>query len=172
MKVDDCKYVSLRYKLSLESGEAAGSSPDEEPLRFIVGTNQIIPGLEKGVLGMEAGQQARIRVEATDAYGEYRPDLIRDIPRENFPEEVELEVGMGFEARGPHGPVLFRIHAVDEESVSADFNHPLAGETLYFDVKIEDVREPTPEELAEAQETCASESSCAAGCSSCGGSCG
>lgn len=167
MKIEDCKYVSMKYRLSLESGELTETSPEDEPVGFLVGANQVIPGLEKGIRGMEPGESARIRVDAADAYGEHRSDLIRDIPRENFPADAELEPGMGFEARGPMGPVLFRIESVVGENVRADFNHPLAGETLYFDVTIEDVREPTPEELTSAEAP-----SCSSGCAECGGSCG
>ncbi len=149
MKVADNLHVSIDYTLSLDSGEVVDRSEPGEPLGFVYGKGQIIPGLEKALQGMEAGQSAKVTVEPEDGYGLPREDLFREIPRENFPPDLELEPGMGFEARGPHGPVVFRVHEVRDDLVVADFNHPLAGERLHFEVKISEVREPRPEELAE-----------------------
>ena len=170
MKVAERTYVSIDYTLTLESGEVADKSGEGEPLGFIFGTGQIIPGLEKGLEGMEAGQAAKITVEAADGYGETKEELLRDLPRDNFPDELELKPGMGFEAKGPHGPVTFRVREVQEESVVADFNHPLAGQQLHFDVKVTEVREPNAEELATLMKQ--DEGCSPSACSSCGGGCG
>ena len=170
MKVAEKAYVSIDYTLTLESGELADKSAVGEPLGFIVGTGQIIPGLEKALLGMNAGQSTEVTVEAVDGYGETREELFRDLPRENFPDDLKLEPGIGFEAKGPHGPVTFRVREVQEDTVVADFNHPLAGQQLHFDVKIADVREPTAEELATLMDS--GDDCSPSACSSCGGGCG
>ena len=170
MKIAQHTYVSIDYTLTLESGEVADKSSKGEPLRFLFGTGQIIPGLEKALEGMEAGQSAQITVEAVDGYGETREDLLRDLPRENFPDDLKLEPGIGFEAKGPHGPVTFRLREVREDTVVADFNHPLAGQQLHFDVAVTEVREPTAEELAILMD--AGDGCSPSACSSCGGGCG
>ena len=170
MKIAQHTYVSIDYTLTLESGEVADKSSKGEPLGFLFGTGQIIPGLEKALEGMEAGQSAQITVEAVDGYGETREDLLRDLPRENFPDDLKLEPGIGFEAKGPHGPVTFRLREVREDTVVADFNHPLAGQQLHFDVAVTEVREPTAEELAILMD--AGDGCSPSACSSCGGGCG
>ncbi|MBE0617660.1 MAG: peptidylprolyl isomerase [Proteobacteria bacterium] len=168
MKVENRRYVTIEYSLSLDSGEVVDQSSPGEPLGFLFGTGQVIRGLEKGLEGLEAGATAKVTVEARDGYGEPNPALFREIPRENFPEEMELQPGMGFEAKGPHGPVTFRVREVRTEEVVADFNHPLAGERLHFDVKVEGVREPRAEELAQLLRGGCDEEACG----SCGGGCG
>lgn len=169
MKVADQTYVTIDYTLTLDSGEVVDKSQAGEPLGFICGSGQIIRGLEKGLEGMQAGEAAKVTVEPSDGYGEAQEELLRDLPRDNFPDDLAIEPGMGFEAKGPHGPVTFRIREVGEETVVADFNHPLAGQRLHFDVKVDEVRQPTAEELS----TLMTDSDCSpSACSSCGGGCG
>ncbi len=169
MCVEPRRYVSINYTLSLDSGEVVDQSEPGAPLGFVVGTGQIISGLEQALMGMEQGQFAKVTVEPEDGYGPLKEELLREIPRENFPEGLELEPGMGFEAKGPHGPVVFRVKSITDDSVTADFNHPLAGQRLHFDVTVEEVREPQAEELAEFM----APSGCSpATCGSCGGGCG
>lgn len=169
MKVEDRKYVGIEYSLTLDSGEEVDRSGPGEPLGFIFGAGQIISGLEEGIRGMEPGQQAKITVEAEKGYGLPREELHREIPRANFPEDLEIETGMSFEAKGPHGPVQFRVKSTGDDTVIADFNHPLAGERLHFDINVVEVREPRAEELA----SLASDQGCSPSeCGSCGGGCG
>ncbi|GAB6062158.1 FKBP-type peptidyl-prolyl cis-trans isomerase [Deferrisoma palaeochoriense] len=148
MKAEENLYVAIDYTLTLDSGEVVDKSEPGEPLGFIFGKNQIIPGLERELRGMEEGQTKKVTVEPEDAYGLPSQDLLREIPRENFPADMEIEPGMGFEARGPHGPVVFRVNEVRDDVVVADFNHPLAGERLHFEVTVAEVRKPRPEEMA------------------------
>ncbi len=170
MTITPRQYVAIDYTLSLDSGEVVDRSEPGDPLGFVTGSGQIISGLERALMGMESGQAAKITVEPEEAYGLPREDLFREIPRENFPEDLQLEPGMGFEAKGPHGPVTFRIQSVKDDAVMADFNHPLAGQRLHFDVTVAEVREPRAEELASLMQT---SSGCAPDdCSSCGGGCG
>jgi FKBP-type peptidyl-prolyl cis-trans isomerase SlyD len=175
MKVEQSNYVAIHYTLTLGSGEQVDSSEGGEPLNFIQGTGQIIEGLDKAVLGREMGEKFSITVPPEEAYGLPEEEMFRGIPRENFPEDAELEPGQGFTANGPHGPVAFKIIKVEEDEVTVDFNHVLAGETLNFDVEISEVRTPTAEELAAATAAPAGEGDgdgCApSDCSSCGCGC-
>ncbi|MHB8763542.1 MAG: FKBP-type peptidyl-prolyl cis-trans isomerase [Deferrisomatales bacterium] len=170
MKIADRTYVAIDYTLTLDNGEAVDGSEPGEPMGFIFGTGKVIRGLEQNLEGLEAGSAAEFTVETAEGYGEPDPKLWREIPRENFPPDLELTPGMGFEARGPHGPVLFRVKEASDETVTADFNHPLAGERLHFKVQVVEVREPRAEELAELMDASCSPSSCSS--CSCSGGCG
>lgn len=170
MKVQNNVHVSMTYTLTNDSGETLDQAGADRPFGFIFGAGQVIPGLEKGIAGMEKGQSAKISVVPSEAYGERNEEMVREIPRMQFPADIELKEGMPFEAQSPQGPMQFRIKEVSEDTVFADFNHPLAGETLHFDLSIVDLREASQAELS----ACSS-SSCgcdSAGGSSCGTSCG
>jgi FKBP-type peptidyl-prolyl cis-trans isomerase SlyD len=164
MKIQDRAYVSVEYTLSLDSDEVIDRSDPEKPFGFIFGASQVIVGLEKGLLGMEQGQSATFTVEPEEGYGQHIQELCREIPREQFPGDKDIEPNMVFEASGPHGPVRLRVDSVNDEVVVADMNHPLAGERLHFDVKVVKVREARAEELEALEEDagCAPES--CAGC--------
>lgn len=156
MNIADKLYVAIDYRLTLDSGEEIDKSPAGEPLGFITGSGQIIPGLENALMGMKVGDSSRIVVEAEDAYGAISEDLFQEIPMEQFPDDVKVEPGMTFEAEGPHGPVMIsvtRVNAVDD-TVIVDLNHPLAGKRLCFDVNVVEVREPSAEELSELADDC------------------
>ena len=147
MKIQDRAYVAIEYTLTLDSDEVVDQSEPGKPFGFIFGAGQVIPGLENGLEGMKQGQSAKIAVEAEEGYGRSRQELFREIPREQFPAEVDIEPNMIFEADGPHGLIRFRVESVSDELVVANLNHPLAGERLHFDVKVAEVREATAEEL-------------------------
>jgi FKBP-type peptidyl-prolyl cis-trans isomerase SlyD len=171
MNIVDKVYVEFNYKLSLDSGEEVDRSPDNQPLGFIIGSGQLVPGLEKGMMGMAAGDKSRISVEPVDAYGQVNPELIGDVPRSHFPGDMELKPGMMFHSQGPNGMVSASIKEIkDANTVVIDLNHPLAGKKLHFDVNIVEVREPTAEELSGLSSGCGCD--CGAeeesGCGSCG----
>ncbi|HID98444.1 MAG TPA: peptidylprolyl isomerase [Thermodesulfobacteriaceae bacterium] len=171
MKIKDSMYVAIEYMLFSDSGDKLDSSDPGKPLGFIYGSGQVIPGLEKGLKDMEKGQSAKITVEPVDGYGELKDELFREIPRENFPADAELKEGIGFEASTPHGTVKFKIKTVKDDVVIADFNHPLAGERLHFDLTVTEVREPSVEEMASLGGCgCGTQDSSSCG-SSCGGGC-
>jgi len=148
VKIQDNMYVAIDYVLTLDSGEEVDRSQTGSPLSFIVGQGQIIPGLEKAILGMAKGDSAKIVVEPVDGYGQPREDLYHEIPRSQFPAEVDIKPGMVFEARGPRGPVAFQVKTVTDETVTADLNHPMAGKRLHFAVTVAETRQPTTAELA------------------------
>ena len=151
MNIADRMYVAIDYTLTLESGQEIDKSPAGEPLGFITGTGQIIPGLEKALMGKAAGDKAKLVVAPEDAYGPVRDDLFQDIPKSQFPTDVEIKPGMAFEAQGPRGPFMITVSTVnDNDTVTVDLNHPMAGKQLHFDVNVIEVREPSAEELAQA----------------------
>jgi FKBP-type peptidyl-prolyl cis-trans isomerase SlyD len=181
VNITDKLYVAINYRLTLDDGEEVDSTPAGEPLGFIAGSGQIIPGLENALMGMKAGDSSRIIVEPEDGYGVVREDLFQDIPREEFPDDAEIEQGMTFEAHGPHGPVLISVARVNaaENTVTVDLNHPLAGKRLCFDVNVVEVRQPSADELAAlAAEGCGcgcgsqDSGACEPGGGGCGSGCG
>ena len=155
MKIQDLAYVAIEYTLTLDSDEVVDQSQPGKPFGFIFGSGLVIPGLEKGLEGIEQGQSTKFSVEAEEGYGQPRQELFRELPREHFPADADIEPNMIFEADGPHGPVRFRVESVSDEVVVANLNHPLAGERLHFDLKVIEVREPTQEELDKVRELCA-----------------
>jgi FKBP-type peptidyl-prolyl cis-trans isomerase SlyD len=163
MNIAEKMYVAIDYTLTLDSGQEIDKSPEGQPLGFIAGTGQIIPGLEKALIGKAAGDKTKIVVEPEDAYGPVKDDLFQNIPKNQFPNDVEVKPGMAFEAQGPRGPFMITVASVnDNDTVTVDLNHPMAGKQLHFDVNVVEVREPTAEELAQA----AASLSSGCGCSS------
>jgi len=160
MNIADKLHVAFDYKLTLDSGKEIDSSPEGQPLGFVTGSGQIIPGLEKAMMGMAVGDSLKISVESGDAYGQVNPELFKDVPRNQFPADIELQPGMTFQSQGPQGPITINIKEIkDDNTVVIDLNHPLAGEKLHFDVNIAEVREPTAEELSGLS------TGCSCGCS-------
>jgi FKBP-type peptidyl-prolyl cis-trans isomerase SlyD len=169
MNIVNRVYVEFDYKLTLDSGEEVDRSPDNQPIGFIIGSGQLIPGLEKAMMGMTVGDRSKIRVEPEDAYGQVNPELIGDVPRRHFPSEMEIKPGMMFQSQGPNGMLSAHIKEIkDDNTVVIDLNHPLAGKTLHFDVNIVEVREPTSEELSGLSPGCGCGSEEETGCGSCG----
>ena len=173
MDIADKLYVAFDYKLTLDSGEKVDSSSEGQPLGIITGSGQIIPGLEKAMMGRTVGDSLKISFEPEEAYGQVNPELYQDVPRNQFPGDMELQPGMTFQAQGPQGPMVINIKEIkDENTVVIDLNHPLTGKKLHFDVNIVEVREPTAEELsglssgcnygcsAEEQSDCGTKGSC------------
>ena len=154
MKVGEKTFVAIDYTLSLDSGEKVDSSAEGAPLSFITGTGRVLPGLEAALMGKAAGENAKVTLEAEDAYGEVNKDLLRDIPKSQFPKDVELEVGMSFTADSPRGPVPLTVAKIGDDDITVDLNHPMAGKRLHFDVKVAEVREPLEEELAQQVQGC------------------
>jgi FKBP-type peptidyl-prolyl cis-trans isomerase 2 len=128
--------VSLEYTLTDEDGKEIESNKGKKPFSYAHGQKQIIRGLEKGLEGMRVGEQKTITIKAEDAYGPVNPDAFKEIPSDNFPPE-NLKVGAGVIVRNTQGKRFrVRVREVKEKTVVLDFNHPLAGKTLTFDVTI------------------------------------
>jgi len=169
MKIAENLFVAIDYCLTLDSGEEVDRSREGNPLSFITGTSQIIPGLEKELMGMEAGDNANITVEPDDAYGPAKEDLLHEIPRSQFPADVDIKPGIKLQAQSPNGPIIILVKTVNDDTVTVDLNHPLAGQRLHFDIKIVEIREPSAQELATAAGGCScsteSPDNCGPGCS-------
>jgi FKBP-type peptidyl-prolyl cis-trans isomerase SlyD len=149
MKVAKEKFVSVDYELTVD-GEVVDKSEPGEPLGFVSGIGQIVPGLDKAIQGKEIGDSVDVSFSADEGYGPVQEELLQELPRKNFPDDLEIETGMTFQAETPHGPVSFKVAKVNEDVVVADLNHPLAGKDLNFSVKIAEVRDATKEELEPA----------------------
>ena len=145
--VADDVVVTMEYILTVD-GEIVDSSKEDGPIQFLQGHGNIIPGLESHLGGLAVGESLQVLVAATDAYGDYDSEQIVDIPLDEFPEEICIEPGVELEMKDQDGDQLFaRIVSVGKSRAKLDFNHPLAGKELTFDVTIVGLRPPTPEEL-------------------------
>ncbi|MDG1706087.1 MAG: peptidylprolyl isomerase [Porticoccaceae bacterium] len=148
MSIKDNSAVSFHYSLTDDEGQQLDSSAGKEPLAYLHGAGNIIPGLENALTGKAVGDSMTVAVSAAEGYGEVQQELIQDVPRTSFQGIEQIEVGMQFEAQtGQGGTVPVTVTAVTDETVTVDGNHPLAGKNLNFDVSIEAVRDATAEEL-------------------------
>lgn len=139
--------VYFHYSLSDENGSVIDASPEDSPMPYLQGHNNIIPGLEKAMEGKKSGDVMVVTVEAKDAYGERQEQMVQKIPRESFKAE-DIKVGMRFEATTPKGKLSVAVIELTEKNVTVDGNHQLAGKKLTFDVRITDVRKATEEEVS------------------------
>jgi FKBP-type peptidyl-prolyl cis-trans isomerase SlyD len=148
MTIKENSAVSFHYTLTDDAGQQIDSSAGQDPLAYLHGAGNIIPGLENALEGKAVGDQLNVAVSAEEGYGPVQQELIQDVPRSAFQGVESIEIGMQFEAQtGQGGAVPVTVTAVTEETVTVDGNHPLAGKSLNFDVTIEAVREATAEEL-------------------------
>jgi len=139
-KVKDGDTVKVHYTGSLEDGSVFDSSENKEPLEFTLGTGQLIPGFEKAVEGMTQGDKTKVTIPANEAYGQVREDLVISVPKNNLPEDVTPQVGMQLQLNQPDGQAVpVRITEVQEEEVTLDANHPLAGEDLVFNIELVEI---------------------------------
>jgi len=141
------KAVEIHYTLTNGAGEEVDSSRKEEPLPYIHGTEALVPGLEKELEGKAVGDKIVVSVAPAEGYGELNPELTETVPRKLFQFDGDIEIGMRFEAEAEHGVELVTVVGLDEENITIDANHPLAGETLNFDVEVMTIRDATSEEL-------------------------
>lgn len=147
MQISDNMAVSIHYTLTNANGETLDSSAGSEPLVYLHGAGNIIAGLEDALSGKSAGDKFNVTIEAEDAYGEKRADMIQVVPKSMF-GDMAVEEGMQFHAEVSHGPGIITVVHIDGDQVTIDGNHPLAGEALTFDVEVMDVRAATEEEIA------------------------
>ncbi len=145
--VQDGVVVSMEYTLHVD-GEEIDSSAGQEPLQFLAGYGNIIPGLEREMNGMKVGDSKDVLVAPAEGYGEYDEDAFMDVPRGEFPQDMPVEEGLELTVRDDEGQSRYaRVDAVEGDSVRLNFNHPLAGDELHFNVKVVSLREPTEEEI-------------------------
>jgi FKBP-type peptidyl-prolyl cis-trans isomerase SlyD len=132
--------VSLEYTLKLEDRVVVESNVGREAMTYTHGAHEIVPGLEKALEGLAVGDQKRIEVRPADGYGDVDPKAIQEVKKSQIPEQA-WKVGAQLEARSPDGQPMFpRVTEVKSETVVLDFNHPLAGKTLVFEIKVLDIK--------------------------------
>lgn len=140
--------ASFHYTLTDKDGKVIDSSEGREPLAYLHGSGNIIPGLEKELEGKQVGDKLTVAVPAAEAYGERNEAMMQELPANMFSGVDKIEVGMEFHAQTEQGVQVVSVAAVDGDTVTVDANHPLAGVDLNFDVEVTDVRAATEEEVA------------------------
>ena len=143
-KIDNNTVARVHYTGTLpDTGEIFDSSVDREPLAFLVGHKQMIPGFERELMGLAAGEKVEFTLSAEDAYGTHNPDAVQQVPKDMF-GGITPEIGMTL--MSDLGP--FRVTEINGDLITADFNHALAGKSLTFNVEVVEVREATAEEIS------------------------
>lgn len=152
MTITENCVVSIEYELTEAGGsDVIDSNKGQAPLDFITGKGQIIPGLENQLMSLAKGETADIKVSAIDAYGEMNPEAVDTLPKEQF-AGLELAVGMQLYGQGENGEtVTVTVKEFNDDTVTIDYNHPLAGKDLMFSVAVMDVREATADEVLSGQ---------------------
>lgn len=136
--VETGKVVAVHYTGKLTDGELFDTSEGRDPLKFQVGSGQIIPGFEQAIMGKNIGEKVTVNIPADDAYGQIREDLIVSVPKTQMPGEVQ--VGQPLQAQGDNGQTInVIVKEVNEENVMIDGNHPLAGKELVFDIEVVEI---------------------------------
>ena len=146
MDVAKDRIVSINYTLTDDAGQEIDSSKGREPLAYLHGAGNIIPGLEASLEGKAIGDKISVAISPDRGYGERDDDLVQQVPRDRFPEGADISVGTQFQTMSPAGPQIVTVVGVTDEQVTVDANHPLAGMNLNFDVEVIEVREATAQE--------------------------
>lgn len=163
MTAENEKFVSIYYTLKDDDGNVIDSTTEGDGLGFVMGRQYILPKLEEAIFGKSVGDKLSVVLEAKDGYGEFDENMISEVDREMFDTDMEIEIGMAFQAMTAFGPRIVRVVKVEDKKITVDGNHELAGKRLHFDVEVHEVREATESEL---------NPTCGGGCGGCGGGCG
>ncbi len=147
MQIAKDSAVTIDYTLTGPDGKVIDTSKGREPLAYLHGASNIIPGLEKALTGKNVGDNIKVKVPAADGYGAKDPKMVQSVPRSNFQGVQDIQPGMQFQARTADGARVVTVIKVDDNEVTVDANHPLAGIDLNFDVTIVSIRAATTEEI-------------------------
>ena len=147
MKIDKNTVVSLNYTLKNSKGELLDTSEGRQPLTYLHGVGQLIPGLEKELNEKEQGDEVKAVIPPEEAYGSRKQELLKTVSKDGFQGDEEIKIGMQVQLQTEHGPAIAVVQDVEGSDVTLDLNHPLADMELHFDVKVEDVRAATEEEI-------------------------
>lgn len=145
MEITDGRVATIHYTLTNDDGDVVDKSAPNAPLSYLHGAGNIVPGLEKALSGKQVGDSLKAEVPPEQGYGPRHDSMVQQVPRTAFPD-VEVKPGMQFEARTEGGPMLVTVTGMDDENVTVDGNHPLAGKILNFAVEVADVRDATEQE--------------------------
>ncbi|MDT8448890.1 MAG: peptidylprolyl isomerase [Wenzhouxiangellaceae bacterium] len=143
--------VTIDYTLTGNDGEVIDTSDDRDPLAYLHGHGNIIPGLEKALEGKSEGDEVKVKVTPEQGYGPHRDELVQNVSMDAFAGIDKVEPGMKFNAESAQGPLVVKVTEIDGDQVTIDANHELAGEELNFDVTVREVREASPQELQQGQ---------------------
>jgi len=133
--------VKVHYTGKLADGQVFDSSEGKEPIEFTLGQGQLIPGFEKGLIDMKVNEKKTVTIPKEEAYGEPRQELIQEVQKDQLPEEIKPEVGMGLVSKTPDGKEMNLVVAeVKDETIVVDGNHPLAGKDLVFDLEVVEIK--------------------------------
>lgn len=147
MNIEKDKVVSIDYTLTNDNGEVLDSSSGREPLAYLQGYGNLIPGLEKELEGKVQGDKLVAIIDPAEAYGIRTEELVQEVPLQNFENPQDVKLGAQFQVQMGEQVHIATVTAVKDGTITVDMNHPLADETLHFDVEVMEVREATPEEL-------------------------
>lgn len=148
MSIKKDSVVTFNYTLKDDVGEVIDSSAGGDPLAYLHGHGNLVPGLERELEGKDAGQKLTVKVSPAEGYGEFSKDLVQKVPRRSLKGIAKITVGMRLHAQTDQGPRAVTVTAITGDMVTIDGNHPLAGKNLNFDIDLVDVRDATEEELA------------------------
>lgn len=160
MQITKDKYVSIEYTLKDEDGNVMDTNVGEDPLGYVQGYGLIVPGLESFLEGKSGNQTVSVVVPPEEGYGERDEEMVFEVDRDDFEGETEIELGMVFETIIEGQEIEVVVVGINDDEVTVDANHELAGKSLHFEVKILDVRDATEEEIQEAQHDCDDEDCC------------
>lgn len=147
MKINTNAVASFHYTLKNDAGETIDSSEGRDPMSYLHGAGNIVPGLEKEMEGKSVGDSFATIVKAAEGYGELDENLKQELPSSMFAGVEKIEAGMEFQAQTEHGLQIISVIKVEGDTVTVDGNHPMAGQDLHFDIEVTDIREATQEEL-------------------------
>mgnify|MGYP001032671631 CR=1 FL=1 len=147
MQVEKNKVVEIDYTLKDDNGQVLDSSEGKQPLSYIQGVGNLIPGVESALEGKSSGERVQITVPPETGYGVRDDSLVLSVERDKFSQFEDLQEGVRFRMETPDGPMIFTVVEIGDGEVLVDGNHPLAGMTLNFDITIQSVRDATSEEL-------------------------
>lgn len=146
MEITDGRVATIHYTLTDDDGSVIDKSAPDAPLSYLQGAGNIVPGLEKALAGKASGDALKAEVEPEQGYGPRHDGMVQQVPVSAFPDINAVKPGMRFEAKTERGPLVVTVTDIGEDKVTVDGNHPLAGKTLHFDVKVADVRDATEQE--------------------------
>ncbi|MGH1484586.1 MAG: FKBP-type peptidyl-prolyl cis-trans isomerase [Cellvibrionaceae bacterium] len=147
MNITANSVASFHYTLKNDAGETLDSSEGQEPLAYLHGAQNIVPGLEKEMEGKVIGDKFSVTVSPEEGYGELDESLQQELPKSMFSGVDKIEAGMEFHAQTEHGQQVVAVTKVEDDTVTVDGNHPLAGQNLHFDIEVTAIREASKEEL-------------------------
>ena len=147
MQIAPNSVAAFHYTLTDDQNQVIDSSAGRDPLTYLHGSGQIVPGLEKQMDGHSVGDKFIAEVAPEEGYGVLQPELLQEVPRDAFQGVEDIQPGMQFQGRGPQGEINVTVTKVEDDKVFIDGNHPLAGKTLHFAIEVTDVREASAEEL-------------------------